>query len=204
MSGLIGGASGSRLSVRSIAATFAAGALLGVPAAAGAALVPHFAALPASVNSQLSAPRDGLGIAGLPGGKALVVGGFNAGGPVGTADIFDAATGTFTALPVQLQTRRADAAVAPLPGGRVLIAGGSTNGGTVLRTAEVFDSSTGTFTTLPASGNTQLSTARAAAAAAALPDGRVLIVGGTNDGTTILPTAELFDPASNTFTALPA
>ena len=99
---------------------------------------------------------------------------------------------------------REGAAVAPLPGGRVLVAGGATSGSVVLQSAEVFDPATGAFTALPASGNTQLSMPRVAGAAAPLPDGRVLIVGGSTTGGAVLPSAELFDPASNTFTALPA
>jgi hypothetical protein len=178
--------------------------MLAAPAVAGAALVPHFTALSASASTQLSVPRDGLGMAPLPGGKALVVGGSNGGGFWNTAEIFDSATGTFTALTNQLGTARANPAVAPLPGGKVLIAGGATPAmPSVTRTAEIFDSATGTFTALPASGNTELSVARGASAAASLPDGRVLIVGGS-DASSFLRTAELFDPASDTFTALPA
>jgi hypothetical protein len=199
----IRGALATRLGRWSIVATLATGALLGVPAIAGAAPDPHFSALPASVNTQLSVARDGLGVAPLPGGKALIVGGFNAGGPQTTADIFDTATDTFTALSSSLNVARSSPAVAPLPGGKVLIAGGSTTGGTDVRTAELFDSATGTFTELPAAGNTELVVARGAAAAAPLPDGRVLIAGGF-DGTNFLQSAELFDPASNTFSLLPA
>ena len=48
---------------------------------------------------------------------------------------------------------------------------------------------------------------RAFHAAALLPDGQVLITGGTASavsGTSSLNTAELYDPTANTFTALPA
>jgi hypothetical protein len=58
------------------------------------------------------------------------------------------------------------------------------------------------FTALPASGATELQSARARPAAAALPDGKILVAGGNNGNQ--LRTAELFDPASETFTALPA
>ena len=40
--------------------------------------------------------------------------------------------------------------------------------------------------------------------AAPLPGGDVLIAGGSPDGSTILNSAELFDPSNDTFTALGA
>ena len=186
------------------ATVLAAFVVLGMPAGAQAALVPHFTLLPASGNTQLSLARDGVAMAPLPGGRALVIGGFNGSGWHNTAEVFDPATDMFTPTLGPVLTPRAGAAVAPLPGGRVLIAGGSTTGNAILQSAEVFDPTTGVFTALPASGNTQLSVPRAAAAAAPLPDGRVLIAGGSTTGNAVLQSAELFDPASNTFTALPA
>ena len=134
-------------------------------------------------------------MAPLPGGRALVVGGFNGSGFHNTAEIFDAATDTFTPTASPLLTPREGAAVAPLPGGRVLVAGGATSGSVVLQSAEVFDPATGAFSALPATGNTQLSVPRVAGAAAPLPDGRVLITGGSTTGGALLPSAELFDPA---------
>ena len=96
-----------------------------------------------------------------------------------------------------------------MQGGRVLIVGGTGNSG-VLASAEIFDPATETFTALPATGSTQLQTARTGLAAAELPDGRVLIAGGDVSASSqvaannLLTSAEVFDPASNTFTALPA
>ncbi len=60
------------------------------------------------------------------------------------------------------------------------------------------------FVALPAAGGTQLQTARWGAVAAPLPGGDVLIAGGSPDGSTILNSAELFDPSNDTFTALGA
>jgi hypothetical protein len=62
------------------------------------------------------------------------------------------------------------------------------------------------FTALPASGSTELQTARGGAIAATLPDSEVLIAGGNNgsNDTGFLQSAELFNPVSDTFTALPA
>ena len=108
-----------------------------------------------------------------------------------------------------MQTARDNFAAVPLPGGKVLITGGIGNAG-LLASTEIFDPATDTFTALPASGATELQTLRTAAAAAALPDGRVLIAGGDSTansnvtGADVLSSAEVFDPASGTFSALPA
>lgn len=59
------------------------------------------------------------------------------------------------------------------------------------------------FTALPASGSSELQSAREAAVAGSLSAGKVLIAGGL-DGSSFLPSAELFDPSADTFSALAA
>ena len=114
----------------------------------------------------------------------------------------------FTPLPAsgntELHAVRFLPAAAPLPDGSVLIAGGQDNSNTVLQSAEIFDPRTDTFTALAPAGDTELQTGRMGAGAAALPDGDVLIVGGLDNDDNVLGTAELFNPATQTFTALPA
>jgi Ca2+-binding RTX toxin-like protein len=92
---------------------------------------------------------------------------------------------------------RFGAAAAPLPDGRVLIAGGI--GGLepgrfpeYRQSAEVFDPATNSFSS---AGIGSMSVPRGGAAAAPLPDGRVLIAGGATNGAS----AEIFDPATGTF-----
>jgi Ca2+-binding RTX toxin-like protein len=95
---------------------------------------------------------------------------------------------------------RLRAAAAPLPDGRVLVAGGTNSGGDVLRSAEVFDPATNAFT----SGTFRIgsmSVPRAGAAAAPLPDGRVLVVGGRDASGHPLASAEVFDPGIDSFSA---
>ncbi len=157
-----------------------------------------------SPTATLLMPRSGAAVAPLPGGRVLVAGGSPSNSAVlQSAEVFDPATGAFTALPTQLSVPRAGAAAAPLPDGRVLIAGGSSSGSAVLQSAEVFDPATGAFTALPASDATELQTARYNFAAVPLPGGKILIAGGVGTAG-VLASAEIFDPAAETFTALPA
>jgi hypothetical protein len=60
------------------------------------------------------------------------------------------------------------------------------------------------FSPLPASGGTELQVARSLAVAASLPNGQVLIAGGRDTNGNALQSAELFTPANDTFTVLPA
>jgi Kelch motif len=114
----------------------------------------------------------------------------------------------FNALPgsgtTELQTSRTGAVAATLPDGQVLIAGGYNFTSYDLQSAELFNPTSDTFTALPASGNTELQSARFEAAAATLANGQVLIAGGYNFTGGDLRSAELFNPTTDTFTALPA
>jgi N-acetylneuraminic acid mutarotase len=179
-----------------------------------------FTALPASGATELQTARDGAVAAVLPNGQVLIAGGYNgsssphsADGYLQSAELFNPAGDTFTALPAsgatELQTARESAVAAVLPNGQVLIAGGYNVSG-FLASAELFNPSSDTFTALLASGNSELQTARNGAVAAVLPNGQVLIAGGYSynvfdpDYTSVLRSAELFNPASDTFKALAA
>jgi hypothetical protein len=95
-----------------------------------------------------------------------------------------------------------------LPSGKVLVAGGyngfieNVGGGhTSLAVAELFDPSTGAWT--PAAS---MQVARSGQTATLLPNGQVLVVGGWEMPGCCLKgtrTAELYDPATNTWTATP-
>ncbi len=133
----------------------------------------------------------------LANGKVLVAGGNSGSASVASAEIYDPATGQFTATGSMASPRQGHAAVA-LASGKVLVAGGCIAGTgdctSYLATAEIYDPATGAFT---ATGS--LSGARTDFASAPLPDGRVLVAGGfrREAGTSVfLASAELFDPAA--------
>jgi hypothetical protein len=125
--------------------------------------------------------------------------------------IWDPATGRFTAIAASVGRRSQPIGVLLLDG-RVLIIGGDTtdpvydadggySGTATYSTAELFDPATGTFTPAgPMVGKGW------APAAIRLADGRVLVLDGNAvDGAAssdpLLRTAELYDPATDTFTA---
>src|SRR5689334_22805763 len=83
-----------------------------------------------------------------------------------------------------------------LADGRVLVIGGYKRSGP-LASATIFDPKTGTW-----SGTKPLHQARSFGAATLLHDGRVLVVGGDVEGdcATALDEAEVYDPATNTWT----
>jgi hypothetical protein len=203
---LMQGTAGLRLAAAS--ATLAVAMSLSVSAGVASAQTsaPYFSALPASGATELQTARYGAAAATLPNGEILIAGGESNSGVLQSAELFNPADDTFTALPAtgatELQTPRYAGVAATLPNGQVLIAGGLDSGGGVLQSAELFDPATDTFTALPASGELQVP--RAGSVAAALPDGQVLIAGGYNSGGGILQSAELFNPATDTFTELSA
>jgi hypothetical protein len=111
--------------------------------------------------------------------------------------------GYFTALPNGPAFAASLRIAAPLPNGQVLIAGGVADGGNVIQNAEIYDPPSETFTQLATNPGTELTTPRFGAVAAPLPNGDVLIAGGSN-GSSYLQSAELFNPVTDTFTALTA
>ncbi|MEP7338233.1 MAG: kelch repeat-containing protein [Acidobacteriota bacterium] len=105
--------------------------------------------------------------------------------------------GSTPPVTTQMNVARKGHTATVLPDGRVLAAGGTmttTGGGnSILNTAEIFDPFSGRWTLVAATMNA----ARASHTATLLPNGKVLLIGGNGGGGN---SAELFDPASQSFT----
>ncbi|HEX7175531.1 MAG TPA: kelch repeat-containing protein, partial [Pyrinomonadaceae bacterium] len=138
-----------------------------------------------AMNSSAGAARQGHTATLLGGGQVLVVGG-DAGG---TAEVFDAATGTH-AVTGGLSLARFDHTATKLADGRVIVIGGR-SGGTAEATTEIYNTTTGSFEAGPS-----MSVARAGHSATLLSDGKILVAGGDAAGS-----AEVYDPAANSFSA---
>lgn len=113
-----------------------------------------------------------------------------------TPSLYDPATGTFAPTATMSEPRYVYSATV-LPDDRVLIAGGTDAAfwTRVYDSAALFDPRTGEFTPTGT-----MAVARFGHSAALLPDGRVLIVGGTRDTVEMLASAEIYDPGTGTFT----
>lgn len=131
--------------------------------------------------------------------RVLLVGGAGTGWTfLSSAEVYDPATGTFAPTGSMDLPRESHAAVR-LEDGRVLVIGGhrGRRAATELYTsAEVYDPATGTF-----SGAGDMTVRRHKHDAVLLPDGRVLITGGTDerDSGGRYTSAETFDPRTGSF-----
>jgi len=111
--------------------------------------------------------------------------------------------GTATQQTATMAVPRKNFTATLLPNGKILLCGGETTGtATVTASAELYDPATNTIETLP-----NMATARTLHTATLLPNGKVLIAGGENGtnaadaGSASTSSADLFDPATKTFTA---
>jgi hypothetical protein len=147
------------------------------------------------LTGPMVATRKGHTATLLSDGRVLIAGGTDGFQALDSAEIYDPRTGRFSPTG-SMFTPRLDGTATLLKDGLVLIAGGQ-NGGS-LAAAELFYPENGAFNPVGS-----LNVARYADTATLLDDGRVLIAGGfLNDATTAqaLDSAELYDPASRTFT----
>jgi N-acetylneuraminic acid mutarotase/CII-binding regulator of phage lambda lysogenization HflD len=131
----------------------------------------------------------------LPSGKVLVAGGYNGSLALASAELYDPATNTWTAAGA-LTTARYRHTATLLPSGKVLVAGGINNSLSAIASAELYDPAKNTWSAAGA-----LATARNYHTATLLPSGKVLVAGGSSDssGPTSLASAELYNPATNTW-----
>jgi len=131
----------------------------------------------------------------LKSGQVLVVGGDNSTDP-STAELYDPDTNSWQKVFSNLNSPRIAHTATPLADGRVLVTGGSGAGGaSSVFTAEIFDPGND-----PANGSwtpvNPMNDPRAFHTATMLPNGTVLVVGGTARYGVLLSSAELFDSAT--------
>jgi hypothetical protein len=151
------------------------------------------------VTGSMVSPSRGYHTATLLGdGRVLIVGGQTiapgSASYFSSAELYNPATGTFSATGPMAETRESDTATL-LQDGRVLIVGGQND--QVLASAEIYDPTTGKF-----SSTGSMSAPRENHTATLLTDGRVLVAGGDGgDDQTPLATAETYDPKTGTFSS---
>ena len=130
----------------------------------------------------------------LPNGKVLVAGGYNDSGMLASAELYDPASGTWTATG-SLATARDVTRRRCCPTARCSSRGAWLTA-QLLRSAELYDPASGTW-----SATGSLATARYYHTATLLPNGKVLVAGGHRQRRRLLASAELYDPASGTWSA---
>lgn len=149
--------------------------------------------------AELPGARAGHVAVALLDGRVLLVGGVGAGRTfLGTADLYDPAAAAFSSTGAMAVPRENHVAVR-LADGRVLVAGGHSGRRprvTVYDGAEIYDPVAGVFTATGGMG-----VRRHKHDAVLLPDGRVLVTGGSDerDGDGAYASAELYDAAAGTF-----
>lgn len=132
-------------------------------------------------------------------GNVVVVGGMvpTDVGETDAVEVYDAATGTWSAVGTVRVPRRYGHTATTLKDGRVLVTGGYSAEHGYLDAVEIYDPSTRVW-----SDAASLSTRRLAHTATLLPDGKVLVAGGQSaDGPVTEDSAELYDPTSEAWTS---
>ena len=154
----------------------------------------------------------------LADGRVLVLGGRDGeGNALSSAEVYDPSTHTWSIVADMADSRMFHTATL-LNDGRVLVTGGGAQravmlefvdvfdprvgireGGNILASVEIFDPATGSWS--PAA---DMSEARKAHTATLLPDGRVLVAGGTTGAGESTASVELYDPVADTWPATQA
>jgi hypothetical protein len=148
---------------------------------------------PASQTSALAAtsitPRTDHSATRLSNKRVLVIGGRDQSASLQSTEIYDPVTLSFVAGPSMMRARSGHTATI-LSDGKILVAGGD-----LFASAEIYDPVTESFSLVSES----LNTARKFHSAILTSSGQVMIVGGVNAQGAMLNTAEVFDPASQSF-----
>lgn len=155
-----------------------------------------------TLTPKMTTARSGHIAVLLNNGKVLLAGGVGTGWTfLASADIYDPTNNTFTATGAMTTARESHTATL-LRDGQVLIAGGHQGRRaaiTIYSTCEIYNPANGNFVSV---GN--LTVRRHKHDAVLLADGRVLIVGGSDerDGAGAYHNTEIYNPKNKTFTAV--
>jgi|GEM_PF-2157362 len=164
-----------------------------------------------AVGTDYTVARSTHTVTLLPGEKVLTLGGGSDGITnsygLATGEMYEPSDESLALLPVTMLQARTGHSATLLDDGRVLVVGGAEDvQGEPTNTAEVYDPASGLFSPVGSLVNGP----RALHRASKLDDGRVLITGGTDnyiDPTSIITggyrSTEIFNPATNTFSAGP-
>ncbi|WP_071905191.1 kelch repeat-containing protein [Cystobacter ferrugineus] len=129
----------------------------------------------------------------LPNGNVLVAGGYDPYMSSATAEVYDWASATWHSIG-SMTSRRSEHTATLLPNGKVLAVGGDGR-----NTAELYDPVSGVW-----QAAASMNSVRNSHTATLLPNGKVLVVGGSrrvNSEYVGVDTAELYDPATDTWSA---
>jgi N-acetylneuraminic acid mutarotase len=175
---------------------------IGVPAALVAASMLAVPALASTPNAWTPAHALGIGrflhvAALLHNGDVLVAGGDGTAVGLNSTEIYNPATGMWNGGG-NMSTPRTAAAAVTLPSGKVLVVGGNLSSTSLigLNTGEVYDPATNTWTPV---ANTMSSARGSRPVATLLLNGKVLVAGGSDAVGAPVATADIYDPATNTF-----
>lgn len=138
----------------------------------------------------------------LEDGRVMIIGGRSGVSTLNSIEVYDPESNSWSELEPMIQSRMAHSAV-KLIDNRILVTGGmsSVTMGDTLSLTEIYDPVENSWSTA-----SELNRARLGHRATLLPDGRVLVTGGTTveEGDLLGPetTAEIYDPISNEWTLI--
>lgn len=140
-------------------------------------------------GTAMSSARQEFTMITLGNGKTLAAGGWNGSAYTSTAELYDPATGLWTATGSMNGIRGGESEAVLLQDGRVLLVGGSGAGGGV--NVEIYDPVAGTW-----SVTGSMNVSRRQFSINVLNDGRVLVAGSS----ACVTSAEIYNPATGTWT----
>ncbi len=153
-----------------------------------------------TTTGNLNIPRTGHTATLLANGQVLVVGGEDPAGILISAELYNPTTGTWSTTG-STATPRLNHTATLLSNGEVLVAGGylglnSSEEAEYTAAAELYNPSTGKW-----SVTGSMTMARGSAGAALLPNGEVLVAGGTSVNGTAGTSSELYNPSTGKWMA---